>query len=217
MRKVAVVSAVLLVCLCVSAAAWALEFRVAPLPGDNLVVNPWFRTGDKPSLAGWTTTAVRGGWVASQKQGNPTPDETVGTAARLSTGRGAEQRGKTIDPGIDGYLYQVIPADPSKTTLKFDLYWVTHTVNPAVVTIYGGPTPEGPWIPVWQPFYEVHTRRIVPESRRAQELWRYYSNTTDLVTTTLERGYPYYKLELRANLPDHYGGFKVTGIRFAVE
>jgi len=96
MRKVAVVSAVLLVCLCVSAAAWALEFRVAPLPGDNLVVNPWFRTGDKPSLAGWTTTAVRGGWVASQKQGNPTPDETRGYPLDVGRNNG----GRPSIPGL---------------------------------------------------------------------------------------------------------------------
>lgn len=201
-----------------SSASKALEWRVAPLPGDNLIKNPWFRKGNQPSLEGWIEATVgHGGWTASQKPGNPTPDGVVGTAARISTGRGAQRTGWTVDPGVDAVLYQVVAADPMKRTLKFDLYWVTHTVNPAVVTIYGSTSEHGPWIEVWQPYYQVYTKMIVPESRVAQELWRYYSQTTDLETIALDRGYRFYKVEINANLPDKQGGFKITGIYFAVD
>lgn len=163
---------------------------VPPLPEDNLISNPWFRQGTKPSLNGWTATSNgRGGWDATQKRGNPTPDDVVGTCARVSTGRGTRRAGWSVDPGVDAYLSQVVAADPQKRTLKFDMYWVTHTVNPAIVSSSG----------------------------RGQDLWFYYSALTDMVTTTLAQGYPYYKVEIHANLPDSQGGFKVNGIYFAVE
>jgi hypothetical protein len=46
-------------------------------------------------------------------------------------------------------------------------------------------------------------------------LWRHYSELTDLVTTTLPTGYPFYKVEIHAKLPDKSGGFKITGVYFA--
>jgi hypothetical protein len=191
---------------------------VPPLPEDNLIFNPWFRTGSRPSLDGWVMTSTgRGGWGATQKQGNPTSDGIVGTCARVSTGRGASRAGWSIDPGVDAYLSQIVAADPQKRTLKFDMYWVTHTVNPGVVNVYAGSSPQGPWQKVWQPFFQVYAKRIAPSSGRGQDLWFYYSDTTDLVTTTLAQGYPYYKIEIHANLPDANGGFKVNGIYFAVE
>ena len=197
----------------------SLEYLVSQLPEDNLIKNPWFRTGNRPSLDYWTeATLADGGWVASQKPGNPSPDRVVGTAARISTGRGVDCRGKSVDIGVDAYLYQIVAADPEKRTLKFDMYWVTHTVNPVVVTVYGSTSPEGPWIEVWKPFYQVHTKAIIPPSGRGQDLWKYYSETTDMVTVTLETtGYPYYKLEIRGRLPDERGGLKLTGVYFAVE
>jgi len=156
-------------------------------------------------------------WGATDKDGNPTPDEVLGTAARISTGRGESQVGQTVQPGVDTYLYQIIAADPAKRTLKFDMYWVTHTVNPGEVTIFGGESPDGPWNELWKPFYQVHTKAIIPESRRGQDLWKYYSDSTDLAVTTLFRGWPYYKLEVHAILPDESGGFKTTGIYFSIE
>ncbi|HHT26318.1 MAG TPA: hypothetical protein GXZ82_03580 [Firmicutes bacterium] len=191
---------------------------VPPLPEDNLISNPWFRQGTKPSLNGWTATSNgRGGWGATQKRGNPTPDDVVGTCARVSTGRGTRRAGWSVDPGVDAYLSQVVAADPQKRTLKFDMYWVTHTVNPAIVSVYGGSSPHGPWVKVWEPFHQVFTKTIVSSSGRGQDLWFYYSALTDMVTTTLAQGYPYYKVEIHANLPDSQGGFKVNGIYFAVE
>jgi len=192
--------------------------RVDALPTDNLIYNPWFRTGNQASLDGWiVTSSPSGGWGASQKPGNPTPDDIVGTAARVSTGRGQDRSGKNIDPGADTYLAQVVSANPEKRILKFDMYWVTHTVNPAIVTVYGGFSPQGPWNAVWQPFHQVHTKPIHPESGRGQDLWVYYSDSTDLAITTLSQGYPYYRLEIRANLPDENGGFKISGVYFTVD
>jgi hypothetical protein len=197
----------------------SLEYRVSPLPEDNLIQNPWFRTGSKPSLDYWTeATLLDGGWGASQKPGNPTPDEVVGTAARISTGRGVERRGKSVDIGVDAYLYQVVSADPKKSTLKFNMYWVTHTVDPVEVIIYGGSSLDGPWTEVWKPFYQVHTKTIRPSSGRGQDMWKYYSEATDMMTVTLQTtGYPYYKLEIHGRLPDEQGGLKITGVYFAVE
>jgi len=194
------------------------ELSVHPLPEDNLVLNPWFREGNKPSLDGWVDATVgNGGWVASQKAGNPSPDQVIGTAARISTGRGAERKGWSVDPGVDTYLYQVVSADPTKRTLKFDMYWVTHTVDPVTVTVFGGDSSEGPWTELWQPFRQVYRKVIVSESGRGQDLWGYYSSTTDLETITLPSGYPHYRLEIHANLPDKHGGLKLTGVYFAVE
>lgn len=197
----------------------ALEYLVDYLPEDNLIHNPWFRTGSRPSLDGWVEATISdGGWTASQKPGNPTPDDIVGTAARISTGRGDRLAGHTVNPGVDTYLYQIVAADSAKRTLKFDMHWVTHTVNPVVVTVYAGLFPEGPWEEIWKPFYQVHTKIIIPPSLIAQDLWQYYSSITDLATVTLEEGgYSYYKVEIKANLPDLQGGLKITGVYFAVE
>jgi hypothetical protein len=186
-----------------------------PLPEDNLVVNPWFRTGSKPSIDGWSRTPADRGWSPSQKEGNPTPDKLAGTAARVSTGRTVENRGQNTRAKEDVYLYQVMPADPAKLALKFDMYWVTHTLNPGEVNIYGSDSKDGPWTQLWQPFYQVHTKVVIPASRRGNDLWPHYSDLTDLVTTNLAKGYPFYKLEVHANLPDASGGFKISGVYFA--
>jgi hypothetical protein len=198
----------------VGARALAAE-TMPPLPEDNLVVNPWFRTGNKPSLEGWLRIPADQGWGASQKEGNPTPDKVAGTAARVSTGRTVEERGQNTKPKQDVYLYQIIPADPAKRTLKFDMYWVTHTLNPGEVNILGANSKDGPWTQLWRPFYQVHTKMVIPASRRGNDLWPHYSDLTDLVKTNLSIGFPYYKLEVHANLPDASGGFKITGIYFA--
>jgi len=191
----------------------SFAWRVDSLPADNLLKNPWFRTGNRPSLEHWVSDAY---WTASNKHGNPTPDDVEGTAARISTGRTDEQRGKTVDAGVETCLYQIVSADPSLTKLKFDMYWVTHTVNPVTVRVYGGPSREGPWTEVWKPFHHVQTTSLRPKSgsRRGQDLWKDFSDLTDLATTTLSLGYPHYKLEIRATLPDKSGGLKITGVYF---
>ena len=151
------------------------------------------------------------------KWGNPTPDDEAGSAARISTGRRADSDvGKTVDIGKDAYLYQVVAANPANKTLKFDMFWVTHTVNPGEVDVYGGPSETGPWTQLWRPFHQVHLKPVrPPEGRSGNLLWRHYSDLTDLVTTTIPAGHPYYKIVVRGNLPDKSGGFKITGIYFS--
>ena len=190
----------------------AAAYIVPQLPSDNLVQNPWFRCGAKPCMESWV--APNGYFGASDKDGNPTPDNVLGTAARISTGRGDDEAGATVDPNVDAYLYQIIQADSSETELKFDMYWVTHTVI-AQVNVYGGNSASGPWTSLWQPFNQTYLKPIIPESGRGQDLWKYYSDLTDLETMNLSKGYPYYKLEVHAVLPDEFGGFKITGIYFA--
>jgi hypothetical protein len=190
---------------------------VSQLPEDNLLKNPWFKVGNTPSLEGWTLTSTgRGGWGASQKPGNPTPDDSIGTSARISTGRGADKKGWSVDPGVTTGLYQIVNADPGNTILSFHMYWVTHTVDPAKVTVYGGDSPQGPWKEVWVPFNQTYTKTIRPLSGRGNDLWGFYSSNTPEVSTVIDRGYPYYKLEITGRLPDGQGGFKVTGVYFSV-
>ncbi len=187
------------------------HWQVPPLPEDNLIKNPWFRGKLEP----WVGD---GNWQSdTTKWGNPAPDEQAGTAARISTGRRANSDvGKTVDIGKDAYLFQIVDADPAHRTLKFDMYWVAHTLNPGEVNVYGGPSPEGPWTHVWKPFHQVHKKAVRPPAgRSANVLWKHYSDLTELVTTTLPQGYPCYKVEVHANLPDMSGGFKFTGVYFS--
>ncbi|MFY9564435.1 MAG: hypothetical protein WAQ71_09530, partial [Limnochordia bacterium] len=157
-----------------------LECRVDPLPADNLIENPWFRIGDQPSLAGWVeATPGPGGWTASQKQGNPTPDDVIGTAARISTGRGDMRTGWTVDPGVDAALYQIVAADPAKRTLKFDMFWVAHTINPAKVTVFGGDSENGPWTELWQPFYKVEISGNLPDEKGGLKITGVYFTVCD--------------------------------------
>ena len=190
------------------------HWQVPPRPDDNLLKNAWFRQG----LDHWVGD---GNWQGgTRKWGNPSPDATEGTAARISTGRREDSDvGKSVDIGVDTYLYQIVAADASKKTLKFDMYWVTHTLNPGEVNIYGSPSAEGPWTHVGRPFHQVHKKTVLPPtdggSRRGNVLWKHYSGLTKLVTMTIPMGYPYYKVEVHAKLPDKMGGFKITGIYFA--
>ncbi len=191
---------------------------VAPLPSDNLLKNPWFRdSADKPSLEYWVdATGPLGGWGASDKPGNPSPNDAVGTAARLSVGE--DGLAVTIPINYPAYLYQVVASDPAKKTLKFDMFWVAHTVKPAQVTVYGGASASGPWTQVWQPFNKTYTQTIIPPAGTGPAnayLWNYYSALTSVVSTTIPVGYPYYKVEVHAILPDEEGGFKITGMYFA--
>ena len=160
----------------------AAAYIVPQLPSDNLVQNPWFRCGAKPCMESWV--APNGYFGASDKDGNPTPDNVLGTAARISTGRGDDEAGATVDPNVDAYLYQIIQADSSETELKFDMYWVTHTVI-AQVNVYGGNSASGPWTSLWQPFNQTYLKPIIPESGLGQDLWKYYSDLTDLETKAI--------------------------------
>lgn len=194
-------------------------FQVPPLPSNNLIRNPWFTDGSGPSLVEWIdTTGPLGFWAASDKDGNPTPFNMIGTSARLSTGRGEDGAGATIIPNYDAYLSQVVSADKTQTTLLFDLYWVAHTIKPAEFIIYGSTNPNGPWTELWKPFNKTLITVLIPPPGTGSHnewLWQYYSNTTSIVSTTIPAGYPYYKIQAHVNLPDEFGGFKMTGIYFA--
>lgn len=123
--------------------------------GSNLIINPWFQIDGEPSFEGWIdATGPLGSWTLSEKEGNPSPNDATGTAARVSTGRGKDDIGASVPIGYDAYLYQIVQADSSKLLLEYDAFWVMHTVDPAEVNIYGGNSPNGPWIKVWTPFYQ---------------------------------------------------------------
>lgn len=197
-------------------------FQVPQLPNDNLVTNPWFRRDADPTFSGldhWTDAAgLNKYWSSSQKESNPSPDIVVsgvcggaavycGTGARLSLTQG--QSGGIAQPGVDAYLYQVVSADASKRKLKFFTHWVSHLVEPAEVIIYGGQTTNGPWNSIWVPFYHVQQTNPPPP-----HLW----TNTGFQELVIDEGYPYYKIEIHARLPDdEQVGFKITGVYFAVE
>lgn len=205
----------------------AYAFPVPPLPGDNLVVNPWFRQASNSPNAGfygWTLPLNEGvTWGPSQKESNPSPEILVsgvcgfrevycGTAARW-----AQQFG-VLYPNIDVYAFQVVAADPSQRNLKFSAYYVSHMVEVGAVNIYAGNSPDGPWELLWVPLYHTEDQHIIPESRESVDLWL----ETGLLEFNFEQGYPYYKIELHSRLPEapaadglHGVGFKITGIYFS--
>ncbi len=176
------------------------------LPDDNLVQNPWFRNGNQPSLDGWLDTAGNNAiWSLSQKRSNPTPDQVVGTSARLAFGSG--QGGGVGQDGVDAYLYQVVAADPSLTHLKFKIHWVTQWIDKATVTIYGGGSADGPWTAVWVPL-------DIDQSTSSGGAW----TQTELLDTTIAEGFPFYKVELFGRYPaGRQQGVKYTGVYFAVD
>jgi hypothetical protein len=204
----------------------AYAFPVPELPGDNLIVNPWFRSESNSTQAGfdgWTRVLTDGiSWGPSQKVSNPSPDIVVagtcgfeqvycGTAARW-----AEQSG-VLYPNIDVFAYQIVAADPSQRNLKFFAHYVSHRVDVGAVKIYGSDSADGPWTLLWVPLYHSQDEQIVPESRDVVELWE----ETGFLERAIERGYPYYKVELQSRLPEWHMirgvGFKITGIYFATE
>lgn len=202
----------------------AFAFPVSPLPGDNFIQNPWFRDPQDPTssgLNGWIDAAGPNHyWSTSQKESNPSPDliasglcdpqpSYCGTAARLSPTPG--QSGGIGKLGVDAYLYQVVPANASSLKLKFFTHWVSHRIDPAEVTIYGGPTPSGPWVEVWVPFYHQQDQPSPPPEG---DIWA----KTDMLEKTLEQGYNYYKIEVHARLPEgEQVGFKITGVYFTTD
>ncbi len=183
----------------------ALE--VDPLPAGNLVSNPWFRSAartTKPGLDGWTDPAAPNGyWTTSQKSTNPTPDGISGTSSRLADGRG-QGGGGFGQGGVDAWLYQVVEANPSNTTLWFFTHWVTGWIDEASITIYGGETPQGPWTQVWVPLY-------VTQLTTSDHVW----TQTELLSQQIAVGYPYYKVEAFGRYPaDRSQGFKFSGTYF---
>lgn len=179
---------------------------VDSLPDDNLVQNPWFRSGNQPSLAGWTDQSGSNViWSLSQKDSNPSPDQVQGTSARLAFGSG--QGGGTGQGGVDAYLYQVVTADPALNHLKFKIHWVTGWIDRAAVTIYGGNSAEGPWTAVWTPL-------DINQTTSSDAFW----TQTELLDTTIPAAFPFYKIELFGRYPEgRQQGVKYTGVYFAVD
>ena len=179
---------------------------VEPLPENNLLQNPWFREGNRPSLTGWTDEAGSNViWSTSQKQDNPTSDQVLGTSARLAFGSG--QGGGTGQAGVDASLYQVVAADPAHTHLQFKTHWVTMWIDRAAVTIYGGNSGDGPWTAVWTPL-------DINQATSSGGLW----TQTELLDITIAQGFPFYKVELFGRYPDgRQQGVKYTGVYFTVD
>ena len=189
-----------------SGTAVLAQTLVEPLPDNNLVENPWFRQGNQPSLTGWTDSAGNNViWSLSQKQSNPSPDQVVGTSARLAFGSG--QGGGTGEGGVDAYLYQVVSANAALTHLNFKIHWVTQWIDRATVTIYGGNSADGPWTAVWVPL-------DINQSTSTGGAW----TQTELLDTTIAEGFPFYKIELFGRYPDgRQQGVKYTGVYFSVD
>jgi hypothetical protein len=202
---------------------YARAFQVDPLPSDNLVQNPWFRSASNSTRAGmdgWTNVGESGSlWTLSQKSTNPSPDMFVsgrcgnvpdfcGTAAKLA----ADDAKGVV--GADTFLYQVITANPENKKLKFFMHWVAHEVNPLEVVIYGGESAEGPWIEVWKPFYQVVDEMMAPPpGEDTSALWQEMTSWTPPVETLIPVGFSYYKVQIRANLSTPEG-VKLTGVYF---
>lgn len=229
--KIIGASITILSCLVYLIYSIAHAFPVPPLPNDNLIVNPWFRSASDPTfpgLDGWTNVLQNGiGWGLSQKDQNPSPDIVIsgrcgfkpiycGTAARWSKRLidGVEY----IYPGLDVYLYQVVLANSANRKLRFFTYWVTHKVEILEVTIYGGSSPAGPWTNLWVPLSHTQDVNPPPPPGGKDTLWA----NTSFLEKTISVGYSYYKVEIHARYPQPLSdsdavGAKITGIYFVTE
>ncbi|MBI4137098.1 carbohydrate binding domain-containing protein [Candidatus Roizmanbacteria bacterium] len=175
-------------------------FIVNDLPADNLLQNPWFRSNIDPNKPGTDYWTVDEYWVAVQKPTQPSPDIENGTAVKI----GPVEFHGTGEPGVPGYISQVVSANSNNTTLKFQTWWVAVRHDIFEVQIYGGDTQNGPWTSVWTPFSETND-----PSDWVQ---------TSLFQTTIAQGYPFYKVELMGQFSaDNSLGIKVTGVYFATE
>jgi hypothetical protein len=231
MKKYSIILFVLVITIIAVPALNAWAYPVPPLPEDNLLVNPWFRSEGNPASAGldgWTNvlTADEIGWGFSQKESNPSPEIIVsgvcgfeevfcGTGARWAN---ETREGDTLSyPGLDVYLYQVVATDPAHRRLNFSMYWVNHRIDVAEILVHGSETAEGPWELVWLPVTISQDENpgscCVPGHKGIP--WF----QTFLLDTTLENGYPFYKVELHARYPEtdtEQGdvGVKITGVYF---
>ena len=164
-----------------------------PLADDNLIINPWFRdsTNLTASHDGWEITDA---WGLSQKNTNPTPDETEGTSARIGTpkaGYNEEHR-----------MSQIIEADATQPVILFQMWQVSRSLVELDATIFASDSPDGPWEEVWNPWN--------------QQLSSVHWMQTPLFEKELSQGYPYYKLELMCNYSHGIAGCKYSGVYFTV-
>lgn len=209
----------------------ASAHQVAPLPGDNLIANPWLTKVVNGQLRLDTT-----GWVF---EGNPTwgtgnakPD-CPGPAPRATsfTLRWARQSGQTPEfhPNIEVRVHTVVAANSTHRTIKFFMHWVMHRMTLKTV-VYGGPSANGPWTQVWTAFDHTETVDFHPSPGEPRsEAWKHFTSMPGMFddwfapvarTTVLPQGYPYYRVQLRASYPNPDStasggvGGKVTGLYF---
>lgn len=209
----------------------AYSYPVPPLPEDNLMTNPWFRSVSNPAepgFDGWTPVLIDGvGWGLSQKESNPSPDLVIsgrcgfkqvycGTGARWANER---NEGDTLSyPGLDVYLYQIVNAEAANRKLNYSMYWVNHKIDVAEVKVYGSDSANGAWTEVWQPFSVSQDKNPPPGSSPGREGIPWFH--TGMLETILGKGYAYYKIEIHARYPEsdtQQGdvGIKITGVYFA--
>lgn len=213
----------------------AFGYAVPPLPEDNLIKNPWFRSTNNPTIAGfdsWNPVLTDGvTWGLDQKESNPSPDILVtkrcnfnevycGTGARWANLNDQDGTGAVSYPGVDVYLNQVVQADAANRKLKYSMYWVNHKLDIAEVKVYGSDNSSGAWQEVWIPFSLSQDDNPPPSSAPGRNgvPWFY---TGDLATI-LKDGYSYYKIEIHARYPEADSrqgdvGIKITGIYFSAE
>jgi len=210
-------------------------YPVPPLPENNLIINPWFRSTSDPTTAGldgWTNVLQDGiGWGITQKASNPSSDVIIngkcgfgedycGTGARWANDPDPGEQVNFTFPGVDVYLYQVVQADPANRKLKYFMHWVNHKLDVAEVRIYGSETANGQWTEIWLPFSLSQDKNPPPESAPGRGDIPWFQ--TDTLETVLGEGYPYYKIELHARYPEgdtRQGsvGVKITGVYFTAE
>jgi hypothetical protein len=221
----------LLVALAMIPSFRAWGYPVPPLPDDNLLTNPWFRSVENPAAAGlegWTNDLSAGvGWGISQKESNPSPEILVsgvcgfepvycGTGARWANI--SSEDGTESYPDVDVFLHQVVSTDSSHRHLNFSMYWVNHRLEVGEVIVYGSDRPDGPWELVWQPITISQDENPSPCCVPGHNGIPWFK--TGPLETTLEIGYRHYKVILHARYPDteiEQGdvGVKITGVYFA--
>lgn len=215
----------------------ARAFQVDPLPADNLVKNPWFRSVATPSYPGlddWSPGAVALG--LSQKESNPSPDLRVAPdcknqLAYCGTGlRWAEQRPECplTNVGKDASVSQIVAVAAGRAAdrfLRFHTWWVSHRIQVAEVNVYGADSASGPFAYVWKPFFKSFdydaAASVGGAGEDRSEEWVKLTATTPQVETELTRGYAFYKIEIHARYAappqaaDKCGvGVKMTGLYF---
>lgn len=212
-----VVSVALALAMSGAVASRAEAFPYPSLPEDNLVENAWFQEDCEWSIAGWQT-APEVSWGSSGKTQDPTDVNCQGNwwgfAARWARNSGATPE---FSPNQDALLWQVVgPVDANDTVLSFHFLLVAHRFNRFKAEIYGSDTPDGPWTSVWVVLDEAWLDSggasgpytdACPGGMQDRDCWWDLTTEAELgsldpLVQSLERGYPYYKIEFLGNYPE---------------
>jgi hypothetical protein len=156
---------------------------------NNLIINPNF--ADR--FAGWVADEQ---WTIAGTKRDSLRDIGIPDCAKVGP---PTYNGLGI-PGQTAVLYQDVAANPEQRTLHLRFWMIEVRPRWTAVTVYGADSADGPWSEVWQPH----------QAERAQhdfELFDYQ--------TTLDKGYPFYRVEFSGAIPDDNSlGFKLTGVEF---